>query len=146
MALGFALASRITKFSYQVYALLSDGECNEGTIWETAMLAAAQKTSNFTIIIDYNKWQATGRTKEIFALEPLRKMEAKVYTQEINGHNFEELSIAYNNSRSEKNRPSAIIAHTVKGKGISFMEDDNNWHYKTPNEEEFKAALKELNN
>ena len=148
MALGFALASRIKKIDYRVYALLSDGECNEGTIWESAMLAAAQKISNLTVIIDYNKWQATGRSKEIFALEPLKKKWEAFgwHTEEINGHSFEELSIAFKNARSEISKPSAIIAHTIKGKGISFMEDDNNWHYRTPNEDEFKAALRELNN
>ena len=147
MSVGFALASKISGVDYRVYTLLSDGECNEGTIWESAMFAAAQTISNLTIIIDFNKWQATGRSKEIFALEPFKqKWEAfGWHTEEINGHDFEELSNAFKNARDEIYRPSAIIAHTIKGKGISFMEDDNNWHYRTPNEEEFKAALKELN-
>ena len=147
MALGFSLASRISDLNYRVYALLSDGECNEGTIWESAMFASAQKISNLTIIIDYNKWQATGRSKEIFALEPFKqKWEAfGWHTEDINGHDFEELSNAFKNAKEEISRPSAIVAHTIKGKGISFMEDDNNWHYRTPNDAEFKAALKELN-
>ena len=146
MALGFALASKILKIKNSVYALLSDGECNEGTIWESAMLAASQKASNLTIIIDYNKWQATGRSKEIFALEPLRKKWESFgwHTEEIDGHNFEELSNAFQKAKFELDRPSAIIAHTIKGKGVSFMEDDNNWHYRTPNESEYLAAIKEL--
>ena len=133
--------------NYRVYALLSDGECNEGTIWESAMFASAQKISNLTIIIDYNKWQATGRSKEILALEPFRKKWEAFgwHTEEINGHDFEELSNAFKNAKEEISRPSAIVAHTIKGKGISFMEDDNNWHYRTPNDAEFEAALKELN-
>ena len=147
MAIGFALASRISKLNYRIYALLSDGECNEGTIWESAMLAASQKISNLTIIIDYNKWQATGRSNEILALEPLKeKWEAfGWHTEEIDGHNFQELSNVFRKARNEINKPSAIIAHTIKGKGVSFMEDDNNWHYRTPNKDELKAALKELN-
>ena len=148
MGIGMAISAKIQKKDFNIYALLSDGECNEGSIWEGALLAPKLKLDNFIGIIDYNKWQATGRSKEIFALEPFKKKWEAFgwHTEEINGHNFEELSIAFKNARSEIRRPSAIIAHTIKGKGISFMEDDNNWHYRTPNEEEFKAALKELNN
>ena len=113
---------------------------------ESAMFASAQKISNLTIIIDYNKWQATGRSKEILALEPFRKKWEAFgwHTEEINGHDFEELSNAFKNAKEEISRPSAIVAHTIKGKGISFMEDDNNWHYRTPNDAEFEAALKNL--
>ena len=146
MSLGLALASRILKMKYRVYSLLSDGECNEGTIWESAMLASSQKVSNLTIIIDYNKWQATGRSNEILALEPLReKWDAfGWHTEEINGHSFFELSKALKNAKKENTKPTAIIANTVKGKGVSFMEDDNNWHYRTPNEIELNKALEEL--
>ena len=146
MSLGLALASRILKMKYRVYSLLSDGECNEGTIWESAMLASSQKVSNLTIIIDYNKWQATGRSNEILALEPLReKWDAfGWHTEEINGHSFLELSKALKNAKKENTKPTAIIANTVKGKGVSFMEDDNNWHYRTPNEIELNKALEEL--
>ena len=146
MALGMALAARIKHSPIRCYALLSDGECNEGSIWEAAMLAAAQKVSTLTAIIDYNKWQATGRSQEVMALEPLAaKWEAfGWHAQEIDGHDFEAIQIAFDTARSEKHRPSVILAHTVKGKGVSFMEDDNNWHYRTPNREELAAALAEL--
>ena len=116
------------------YALLSDGECNEGSIWEAAMLGAAQKVDTLTAIVDFNKWQATGRSEEIFLLEPLKdKWEAfGWHTQEIDGHNFKDISKSLDNAKKEITRPSAIIAHTIKGKGVSFMEDNNNWHYKIP--------------
>ena len=146
MALGMALAARIQQRPIRCYALLSDGECNEGSIWEAAMLAAAQKVSTLTAIIDYNKWQATGRSQEIMALDPLAaKWEAfGWHTQEINGHDFEAIKAALDTARAERQRPSVIVAHTVKGKGVSFMEDDNNWHYRTPNADELAAAIAEL--
>ncbi len=146
MSLGMAIANRIKKLNYRSYALLSDGECNEGSIWEAALLAGAQKIKSLTAIIDYNKWQATGRSKEIMALEPLAKKWGSFgwHTQEIDGHNFEQLITAFKNARDEEEKPSVIIAHTIKGKGVSFMEDDNNWHYRTPNQEELRDALKEL--
>ena len=146
MCLGMALAARIQNRPARCYALLSDGECNEGSIWEAAMLAAAQKVGNLTAIIDYNKWQATGRSQDVLALEPLgSKWEAfGWHTQQIDGHNFDEISKAFDFARNETQKPSMIIAHTVKGKGISFMEDDNNWHYRTPNLEELDRALSEL--
>ncbi len=146
MALGMAMASRIQKKTTRCYALLSDGECNEGSIWEAAMLAASQKMSTLTAIIDYNKWQATGRSQEVMALDPLAaKWEAFGWdAHEIDGHDFEEIHDALAKSRAQTQRPSVIVAHTVKGKGVSFMEDDNNWHYRTPNEEELGRALEEL--
>ncbi|QNJ27833.1 transketolase/ N-terminal domain-like protein [Synechococcus sp. A15-24] len=146
MALGMAIAQRIQARKNRCYALLSDGECNEGSIWEAAMFAGGQKIHNLTAIIDYNKWQATGRSKDVMALEPLgKKWEAfGWHTQQINGHNFEEINKALDAARSETERPSVIVADTIKGKGVSFMEDDNNWHYRTPNAEELKAALAEL--
>ena len=146
MALGMAIAQRIKCSKGRSYALLSDGECNEGSIWEAAMMAAGQGIDNLTAIVDYNKWQATGRSKEVLALEPLAaKWESfGWHTQEIDGHNTNDISKALDDARGEINKPSMIIAHTVKGKGVSFMEDDNNWHYRTPNTEELEAALAEL--
>ena len=110
------------------------------------MLAAAQRVGNLTAIIDYNKWQATGRSQDVLALEPLAmKWEAfGWHVQEVDGHSFIDIQEALGEARLAKDKPSAIIAHTIKGKGISFMEDDNNWHYRTPNSEELEAALKEL--
>lgn len=146
MALGMALAARIQQSPTRCYALMSDGECNEGSIWEAAMLAAAQKINTLTAIIDFNKWQATGRSQEVMALDPLAaKWEAfGWHGQEIDGHDFEAITSAFAAARIEINRPSVIVAHTVKGKGVSFMEDNNNWHYRTPNPEELAAALAEL--
>ena len=146
MALGMAVAQRIKGINARCYALLSDGECNEGSIWEAAMFAAGQKVHQLTAIIDYNKWQATGRSQEVMALEPLAaKWDAfGWHTQEIDGHDFAAIIDALNAARNETNKPSVIVAHTIKGKGVSFMEDDNNWHYRTPNPEELKAALAEL--
>ena len=146
MALGMALASKIQKRRNRCYALLSDGECNEGSIWEAAMMAASKKTANLTVIIDFNKWQATGRSQDVLALDPLIEKWVAFgwHTQEINGHDFSEIADSLIAAKNEVSRPSAIIANTIKGKGVSFMEDDNNWHYRTPNETEFKLALQEL--
>jgi transketolase len=146
MALGMALAARIQNRPTRCYALLSDGECNEGSIWEAAMLAAAQKVHTLTAIIDFNKWQATGRSQEVMELDPLAaKWEAFGWQAlEIDGHDFIAIDQALESARAETTRPSVIVAHTVKGKGISFMEDDNNWHYRTPNAQELAAALTEL--
>ena len=145
MALGMAIAEKINNSGYSTYAMLSDGECNEGSIWEAAMLASAQKTKKLTVIIDYNKWQATGRSQKILSLEPLRaKWESfGWFVKEVNGHDFEEISHSLKEAKKE-DKPSAIIAHTVKGKGVSFMEDNNNWHYRIPNTEELSAALSEI--
>ena len=147
MALGMAMAQRIQGNKNRCYALLSDGECNEGSIWEAAMFAAGQNVEHLTAIIDYNKWQATGRSQDVMALEPLAdKWEAfGWHTQQINGHDFKAINKALEAARIETGKPSVIVADTIKGKGISFMEDDNNWHYRTPNEKELTAALRELN-
>ena len=146
MALGMAIAQRIQSSNSRCYALLSDGECNEGSIWEAAMLAASQHVHQLTAIVDYNKWQATGRSQEVMALEPLAaKWEAfGWHAQEIDGHDLAAIGQALAAARAETSKPSVIVAHTIKGKGVSFMEDDNNWHYRTPNPEELAAALAEL--
>lgn len=146
MALGMAMAARIQDRQTRCYALVSDGECNEGTIWEAALLAGSQKVHTLTAIIDFNKWQATGRSQEVMALDPLAaKWQAfGWHTEEISGHSFDQIKRALNSARNEIDRPSAIIAHTIKGKGVSFMEDNNDWHYRTPNAMELQAALEEL--
>jgi len=146
IALGMALSSRVQQTPFRVVALLGDGECNEGTIWEAAMMAAAQRVDNLMAIVDYNGWQATGRSDEVLALAPLaKKWRAFGWnTIEVDGHDMQQLVDLWNPDRHEAGQPTAVIAHTVKGKGVSFMEDDNNWHYRTPNEQEFKSALREL--
>jgi transketolase len=145
MGLGMALASRINQQAFNVFAVLGDGECNEGTIWEAAMMASAQKLTNLKIAVDYNKWQATGRSNEILDLSPLAdKWRAFGWeVREIDGHDFSQIRSAYSEPvPSEK--PLAIIANTVKGKGVSFMQDDNNWHYRIPNQTELMLAAQEL--
>ena len=146
MALGMSIAQRIQGSDSRCYALLSDGECNEGSIWEAAMLAAGQHVNQLTAIVDYNKWQATGRSQEVMALEPLAaKWEAfGWHSQEIDGHDLPAINQALAAAKAETSKPSVIVAHTIKGKGVSFMEDDNNWHYRTPNPDELAAALTEL--
>ncbi|MDX8414500.1 MAG: transketolase [Mariprofundales bacterium] len=146
IALGIALSARIQQQSYQVVALLGDGECNEGSIWEAAMMASAQKVGNLMVIIDYNKWQATDRSQNVLALSPLAdKWRAFGWqSREIDGHDMQQLTDLWNPHNGNADQPTAIIAHTVKGKGVSFMEDDNNWHYRTPSSEELHAALTDL--
>jgi len=146
IGVGMAMACRIKKQEFQTFVLMSDGECNEGAIWEAAMFSSAQKLHNITVIIDYNKWQATDRSNEVLQLEPLsKKWDSFGWdVREINGHSFDEIfqNLTFNSHTSKK--PKVIIANTVKGKGISFMEDDNNWHYRIPTEKELKEAQKEL--
>tara|TARA_Y100000739_G_scaffold229596_1_gene244896 strand:- start:899 stop:1708 length:810 start_codon:yes stop_codon:yes gene_type:complete len=146
MGVGMAFASNVMKKSFRTYVMISDGECNEGTIWEAALMASTLKLDKLTVIIDFNKWQATGRSEEIMKLQPLNdkwlSFGWNVY--EIDGHNFNEIKTAMKKGRQSSGKPNLIIANTIKGKGISFMEDNNNWHYRTPNQEELKLALTEL--
>jgi len=146
IGLGMALAARIKRLDYRVMVVMSDGECNEGSVWEAAMFAAAQQLSNVVAIVDFNRWQATGRSEEIMALSPLAaKFEAFGWSaKEVDGHDIEALSETMQTLPADHGKPTALIAKTVKGKGISFMEDDNNWHYRIPNEEELRNALDEL--
>jgi transketolase len=141
MGLGMALASRITDKPYRVFAILGDGECNEGSVWEAALMASAQKVSNLIVFVDYNKWQATGRSDEVLGLAPLaEKWKAFGWAcVEINGHSFEEMESASDLLFGD-DRPKVVIANTVKGKGIDFMEDDNNWHYRIPTADEVQKA------
>ena len=112
------------------------------------MLGASLKLDNLYAFIDYNKWQATGRSQEIMALEPLAEKWKSFgwEVDEIDGHDFNSIDNAYKKSKSKLHKPKIIICHTIKGKGVSFMEDDNNWHYRVPNEKELNAALSELEN
>jgi transketolase len=144
MGLGMALAARIQARSYNVLA--SDGECNEGSVWEAAMMAAAQKVERLAVVIDFNKWQATGRSEEVLALSPLAdKWRAFGWNAcEADGHDMAALVRLMERVPDGSGKPVAVIAHTVKGKGVSFMEDDNNWHYRIPTADEVAAAKKEL--
>lgn len=146
LGLGMAVAARIQNRSYRVWVLMSDGECNEGSVWEAAMFASAQALDNVTVMIDYNGWQATGRSDEIMALHPLKEkwVSFGFAVHQVDGHDLTVLPKTLGESTRTLGRPSCIIAETVKGKGVSFMEDDNNWHYRVPSDEELRAALAEL--
>jgi len=146
LALGMALAQRIQNHKSRCFVLMSDGECEEGTVWEAAMFAVARRLDNVAAIVDYNKWQATGRTSEIMAMEPLaEKWRAFGWTtHEVEGHDVAALIAVLGRVPDGLGRPVAVIAHTVKGKGVSFMEDDNNWHYRIPTADEVRAAHNEL--
>jgi transketolase len=143
---GMALSGRIKGETFRVFALLSDGENNEGSVWEAAMFASAQKLENVCVIVDYNKWQATARSDETLMLAPLRdKWVAFGWDAcEIDGHDIAALTEAMQRVPNGSGKPVALIAHTVKGKGVSFMEDDNNWHYRAPTADEVARAHKEL--
>lgn len=146
MGVGMALSAKVRRESYRVYCLLSDGECNEGSTWEAALLAPAQKLDNLMVIVDFNRWQATGRSEEIMSLSPLAEKWRSFgwSAHEVDGHDIGELSRLMEKLPNDSGRPVAIIARTVKGKGVSFMEDDNNWHYRIPDAKEVVRAREEL--
>ena len=146
MGLGMALAGRIQERAFRVIALMSDGELNEGSVWEAAMFAAARKVATLTAVVDYNKWQATDRSQEVMALEPLAdKWRAFGWrTFEVDGHDLPAIVELLMRPPDAAQQPTAIIAHTIKGKGVSYMEDDNNWHYRIPTADEVVSARREL--
>ena len=143
IGVGMAIANRQMNNPGGIYVLLGDGECNEGSVWEAIMLASHLKLSNLTAIVDFNHLQGFGRTNEIINQENLaerwRAFGWEVY--EVDGHDIYELELAFNKPH---NRPKVLIAHTIKGKGVSFMEDLLEWHYKSPNDEQYALALGEL--
>jgi len=146
VALGMSLAAKIDKKDWRVYVLLGDGEIQEGNIWEAAMAAAHYKCDNLCAILDYNGFQIDGKTCDIMNLEPIAaKWQAFGWQAiEIDGHNMEEILSAYEKAREGKGKPSIIIAHTIKGKGVSFMENVVDFHGRAPTKEETEKALKEL--
>ena len=146
VGVGFALAARIQRRDYRVLVVMSDGECNEGTVWEAAMFAPARKLGRLMVVVDYNKWQATGRSNEVMALESLAAKWTAFGWEvcEVDGHDLTAVTRAMSAELRDDSRPRAIIAHTVKGKGVSFMEDDNNWHYRIPKADEVTATAVEL--
>ena len=141
---GLALSGKIKKLKYKTVVLLGDGECNEGTIWESAMFASSKKLENLYIIVDQNGWQGIGKTKDILNMKTLKKRWASFgwNSFEIDGHNYRQIEKIF--KLKSNGKPTAIIAKTIKGKGISFMEDDNNWHYRIPTREEVILAKREL--
>jgi len=143
---GMALAGRIQRREYRVWVVMSDGECNEGSVWEAAMFAAARRLTNVLAIVDFNRWQATARSEEVLALSPLADKWSAFGWQvtEVNGHDLGELRRAIGRWVQPGEGPACIIARTIKGRGVSFMEDDNNWHYRIPTADEVRAAQAEL--
>jgi transketolase len=146
VALGMGLAAKIDKKDWRVYCLMGDGELQEGNIWEAAMAAAHFKLDNLCGIVDFNRFQIDGRIEDIMGLEPLaNKWESfGWHVIQCDGHNIEELLESFQEAKSIKLKPTVIIAHTVKGKGVSFMEHVVDFHGRAPSEKEREIALKEL--
>jgi len=146
VAAGMALSLKRRSSPSRVFCLLSDGECDEGSVWEAAMFAAHHEISNLVAIIDYNKIQSLDTISSTLALEPFRdKWEAFGWVvTEVDGHNHDEIRLALDEVSNKKNSPLLVMAHTTKGKGVSFMEDTVLWHYRSPQNEEFTSAISEL--
>lgn len=143
---GMALASKLNSNGLRVYCLLGDGELEEGQVWEAAMTASQYKLDNICVIVDNNNLQIDGTIKEVKSSYPIvQKFESfGFYVVEVDGHNIEELISAFQTAKMVKNMPTAIIAKTIKGKGVSFMENQVGWHGKAPSEEQHKQAMEEL--
>ena len=146
VAAGMALGAKHQGKNYRVYTLLGDGEIQEGQVWEACMLAAHYKLDNFCAIIDNNGLQIDGNIKDVMSPYPIvDKLEAFGFkTIAINGHDFDEIEAALATARQTKGQPTAIVMSTVKGKGVSFMENNAGWHGKAPNDEEYAVAMAEL--
>lgn len=143
---GMAMTSKLNGDGFRVYCLLGDGEIEEGQIWEAAMSAAHYKLDNLCVIVDNNNLQIDGEITEVMSSYPINlKFESFGFNViNVDGHNIEELIEAFNKAKTIKGRPTAIIAKTIKGKGVSFMENQVGWHGKAPNEEQYNEAMKEL--
>ena len=146
IACGMALAIKREHRSNRTFVILSDGELDEGSCWEAILFAGHNQLDNLVAIVDYNKIQSFGKVKDVLDLDPLAaKWEAfRWHTVEIDGHDLAQLQDTLSRVPLEAGKPTAIIAHTIKGKGVSFMEDRLEWHYKSPNTEQLAQALKEL--
>lgn len=145
-AVGMALAGKLDKKDYRVYALCGDGELEEGQIWEAAMFAGHRRLDNLVVIVDNNNLQIDGRLEDVCSPYPIdKKFEAfNFHVVNVDGNNFDELEAAFKEARSTKGMPTAIVAKTTKGKGVSFMENQAGWHGKAPNDEEYQIAIEEL--
>jgi len=145
VGIGMALAGRVKGLPYRTFVVMSDGECQEGSVWEAAMLAPRLGLGSLTVLVDFNKWQATGRSVEIMQMEPLAaKWQAFGWcAREVDGHDLPAIVNALHEEKPA-DQPLAIVAHTVKGRGVSFIQDDNNWHYRSPSAEEVTKAREEL--
>lgn len=145
-AVGMALAGKMDQKDYRVYALCGDGEIQEGQIWEAAMFAGHRNLDNLVVIVDNNGLQIDGNIDDVCSPYPIdKKFEAfNFHTINIDGHDFEQIAAAFKEARETKGQPTAIIAKTVKGKGVSFMEGKASWHGTAPNDEQFAIAMEEL--
>lgn len=146
IACGIALAKKIQKSPAKVYVIMGDGECNEGSVWESMMLANRYKLDNLTIIVDRNRLQSYGHDEEVLNMGDMAEKICSfgIYTIEADGHNIEELCRAFEEAKNVQAKPTAIIANTIKGKGCSLFEDKVLWHYKWPEKEHYEMALEEL--
>lgn len=145
-AAGMALAGKLQNKDYRVYALLGDGEIQEGQIWEAAMFSGYRKLDNLCVIVDNNNLQIDGAIDEVCSPYPIdKKFESfNFHVINIDGNDFDQIRAAFDEAKATKGMPTAIIAHTVKGKGVSFMENQVGWHGKAPNDEEFAIAMEDL--
>ncbi len=145
-AAGMALAGKLQNKDYRVYALLGDGEIQEGQIWEAAMFSGYRKLDNLCVIVDNNNLQIDGAIDEVCSPYPIdKKFESfNFHVINIDGNDFDQIRVAFDEAKATKGMPTAIIAHTVKGKGVSFMENQVGWHGKAPNDEEFAIAMEDL--
>lgn len=146
VGVGMALNAKLDKKGYKTYVLISDAECNEGEIWQAALTAAHHRLNNLVVIVDYNKVQALGNTKDVLNLEPFASkwLSFGWNVIEVDGHDITSLVKAFNNNLIKVKKPTVIIAHTIRGKGISFMEHKIEWHYFSTTEKQYLKALKEL--
>ena len=145
-AVGMAIANKLGKNDHRVYAMLGDGECEEGQVWEAAMAASHYHLDNLCAIVDFNGLQIDGNVQDVMDPTPIdKKFEAFGWnTINIDGHDFDDIRNAFKVARECKGNPTMILAHTIKGKGVSYMENAANWHGVAPNEEQLKIALEEL--
>ena len=145
-AVGMALAAKLQNKDYRTYTLLGDGEIQEGQVWEASMLAGHRKLDNLVVIVDNNNLQIDGKITDVNSPYPIdKKFEAfNFHVINIDGNDFEQIEAAFKEARKTKGMPTAIIAKTIKGKGVSFMEDQAGWHGKAPNDEQYAQAMEEL--
>ena len=146
IAVGMALAARADGAKWRTVCMLSDGECDEGSNWEAILFAPHHRLDNLLALIDYNKIQSFGSVDEVLPLEPFADKWRTFgwHVEEIDGHDLDEIELSLSNLPKVAGRPTAVIAHTVKGKGVSFMENRLEWHYRAPNDEQLAEALKEI--
>lgn len=145
-AVGMALSAKLSDDAYRVYTLLGDGEIQEGQVWEAAMFAGARKLDNLVVIVDNNGLQIDGNIEDVCSPYPIdKKFEAfNFHVINIDGNDFDQIDAAFKEARATKGMPTAIIAHTVKGKGVSFMENQVGWHGTAPNDEQYAVAMEDL--